>query len=458
MTLFHRSINRPENAMCMPTRRRFSLILILIFASGLVATSASAISVTLEWDANPQPELRGYKIFCRLSTDETYDYEKPVWAGTDGSCEITGLAAGTDYCFVVRAFDADGNESGDSNEVFYPGSQITQPDETESEAEPEEADSEAETDAETMPNTPEPSPMPEEGVNTVLDPLLENTAEPDNGGKSIHSETQWQVFRDDDAESQLCVYDIQTSTALAALQLPPLVLEEATPYSWRSRYLDSSGTAGEWASPQYFTTGVRAEDANVDGILDAQAVDPSADLNADGIADDDQPKLRGIYTVIGEGSVAVDALADDQILAVAGVQSLDPTDEDIEGGSGYDLPLGLVTFKLVLADGASSVSVRLHLSHTPSPDMTLLAYDAVRGWQRMADLAQLADDGKTALLSLTDGGTEDVDGVENGIIIFSGGYGRPVDYHSTDAITAAGRGSAEVMGVASACFIGAAGF
>jgi hypothetical protein len=436
-------------------------LLITIFAAGVTVTTASAVTVTLEWDANPQPEQRGYKIFCRLSTDETYDYEKPVWAGTDGSCDITGLAPGTDYCFVVRAFDADGNESGDSNEVFYPGSQIDQEEDGETEAE-EESESDAESgsrsgsDAEQVLDTPEPNSMPENGANTDLTPVLENVSDSDNAGQGGHTETQWQVFQDDGTQSPLCVYDVQSSEALEVLQLPPLVLDEETPYYWRSRYLDSSGTSGDWAAAEHFTTGVLAEDADGDGILDDQEVMPDADLNADGIADDTQLKLRGVYTAPGEGSVAVDALSDDRVLAIAGVQSLDPA--ELTDGDGYDLPLGLVTFKLTLADGARQASVTLHLSHAPSDDMVLLTFDAVRGWQSMAELAQLADDGASTQLSLTDGGSEDVDGIENGIIIFSGGYGRPVDYHFTNAVTSGTRGSAEVMGVASACFIGSAGF
>jgi hypothetical protein len=350
--------------------------------------------------------------------------------------------------------------------VLYQGSKIDQTDDSESSGEAEtgtDTDTDTETDAE-VPNTPDPSPMPENGSSTALDPVLENTEEPDNDDKSAHTETQWQVFLDgggEGAPSQLCVYDVQSNKALEVLRLPPLVLDKTTGYYWRSRYLNSSGTAGEWADPKYFTTGGHPEDADGDGILDDQAMATGADLNADGVADETQSKLLGINTILGGGHIAVDALADDRIQAIVGVQSLDPADPELMNdgdGDGYDLPLGLLTFKLALTDGARNASVSLHLSHAPSEDMALLTFDGVRGWQRMADLVQLLDDGKTALLSLTDGGSEDVDGVENGIIIFSGGYGRPVDYRFTDAVTGGSRGRAEVIGAATACFIGSAGF
>lgn len=418
---------------------------LVAFLICLPVATASAVSVTLEWDSNPHPELRGYKVFCRLASDSDYDYNKPVWAGTDGRCNITGLASETDYCFVVRAFDSDGNESGDSNEVFYPGSQVAVA-QTSSDG-PESA---------TPPNTPEPATM-SSGGDTPLDPILNNTPQADEMDTATHQETHWQVFRDDGTQSQLCVYEAQSDKALEQLHMPPLVLDEATTYFWRSRYLNSSGTGSEWATAQYFTTGVREGDSDGNGILDAQETAADADLNADGIADQEQVKMRGVKTLVGEGSIAVDAMQDDQVQAVEGVLSLDPADPDLDSGGGYELPLGLVAFKLALTDGAPGASVALHLSHAPGEDMTLFTFDTANGWQSAADLAQMADSGSTALLTLTDGGSEDVDGVVNGLIVFTGGFGRPVDYRGTSGTVPGVKGNASVMGGASVCFIGTAG-
>jgi hypothetical protein len=269
------------------------------------------------------------------------------------------------------------------------------------------------------------------------------------------------VFRDEGTPAQGGVYDVHSHRALDQLPLPPLVLEEATAYFWRSRYVNDDGSSGEWAAPQHFTTGVRDGDGDGDGILDAQAVAADADLNGDGIFDGTQIKLRGVNTLIGGGSVAVDASEDAQVLDIESVLALDPADPALGGGNSYDLPLGLVAFRLALAEGIRSVAVTLHLSHPPGDKMDLLTYDAARGWQSMADLAQpIDDDGRVVRLTLTDGGREDVDGVENGRIIFTGGYGRAVDYRGPDddAVAAAvgDRGEAEVMG-ASPCFIGTAG-
>lgn len=445
MSLIFRTATQPVNQLSLSILGRSGLwLLSLLLAFVLAAAPAWAASVTLEWDANPQPELRGYKIFCRLNSDLAYDYDRPVWAGTEGKCKITGLASNTDYCFVVRAFDIKGNESGDSNEVFYPGSQLNVS-----------VTPGSEGDAAPLPNTPEPSPMPENGEQTALDPILANLSEPDNEAKAAHIQTQWQVFREDGDQETLCVYDIRSEKALQELHLPPLVLDELTTYYWRSRYINVDDNAGEWATPHYFTTPQREGDADGDGVLDAQATTADADLNADGIADNTQEKLRGVYTVVGDGSVAVDALAEDSVLAIERVRAFDPEDPALNGGNGYDLPLGLVAFKLALAEGVSTVSITLHLSHGQGGEMSLLTYDVAQGWQNAADLAKSSQEGRTLRLNLTDGGREDVDGVKNGLIIFTGGYGRSIDYRGTDVARGA-RGDAEVLG-ATMCFIGTAG-
>jgi hypothetical protein len=46
-----------------------------------------------------------------------YGYSSPAYTGSDTSCTIDILDDSVEHCFVVRAFDTDGNESPDSNEV-----------------------------------------------------------------------------------------------------------------------------------------------------------------------------------------------------------------------------------------------------------------------------------------------------------------------------------------------------
>lgn len=63
-----------------------------------------------------QGNLAGYRVFWRR-TGETCDYDRPDWEGAEITCTIYGLDSDMQYYFVVRAYDALGIESGNSNEV-----------------------------------------------------------------------------------------------------------------------------------------------------------------------------------------------------------------------------------------------------------------------------------------------------------------------------------------------------
>ena len=100
----------------LPQNLVFFLPLILILL--LSTTNTCWAQITLAWDPNSEPDLAGYRIFCRQQ-GQSYNYNDPVWEGSDTTCTIHGLGDSTTYYFVARAFDTSGNESGDSNEVRY---------------------------------------------------------------------------------------------------------------------------------------------------------------------------------------------------------------------------------------------------------------------------------------------------------------------------------------------------
>jgi hypothetical protein len=92
-------------------------------------TPAYGMNVTLQWDANTEPNLAGYKIY--YDTDSGVPYNPavedratnnpdgpPIVLGSDAT-EITlaGLTDGKVYYFAITAFDDQGQESGYSNEV-----------------------------------------------------------------------------------------------------------------------------------------------------------------------------------------------------------------------------------------------------------------------------------------------------------------------------------------------------
>ena len=105
----------------LPHKFSESLKVLLLFLLCLFpATVAHGLDLSFAWDANTEPDLAGYRLFYRQK-GQNYDYNSPAWQGTDTTCTINGLDDNTSYYFVARAYDIDGNESADSNEVYREG-------------------------------------------------------------------------------------------------------------------------------------------------------------------------------------------------------------------------------------------------------------------------------------------------------------------------------------------------
>ena len=94
------------------------LITILALVLMFFASTAMAGTVCLEWDANTDPDLEGYKIFARQETEPSYDYNNPAWQGTETTCSFS-LEDGITWYFVGRPYDTEGLESVDSAEISW---------------------------------------------------------------------------------------------------------------------------------------------------------------------------------------------------------------------------------------------------------------------------------------------------------------------------------------------------
>lgn len=94
--------------------KRFAFILFTVLVFILVRTCCFAADVTLQWDANTEPDLAGYKIYHGT---ESGVYGEPIDAGNVTEYTVTGLEE-RQYFFVVTAHDTEGLESDYSNEVF----------------------------------------------------------------------------------------------------------------------------------------------------------------------------------------------------------------------------------------------------------------------------------------------------------------------------------------------------
>ena len=82
----------------------------------LVLSPATSGTVTLNWLANTESDLAGYKIY-RGTVSGSYGSPIAVLSNTATTHTVSALQSGTTYFFVITAYDAVGNESGYSNEV-----------------------------------------------------------------------------------------------------------------------------------------------------------------------------------------------------------------------------------------------------------------------------------------------------------------------------------------------------
>jgi K319L-like, PKD domain len=92
-----------------------SILLFILLLFGFVS-QVYAVDVTLQWNSCSEPDLAGYRLFFR-EKGQAYDYTNPALEVTESWCTLDNLDENKTYYFVVRAFDINGLESGDSNEV-----------------------------------------------------------------------------------------------------------------------------------------------------------------------------------------------------------------------------------------------------------------------------------------------------------------------------------------------------
>src|SRR6476619_3301703 len=78
--------------------------------------AAGADSVTLAWDANPQPDIAGYRVKYGTASRE---YTQTLEVGTATRATVSDLGVGTTYFFAVTAYNAADMESKPSNEVSF---------------------------------------------------------------------------------------------------------------------------------------------------------------------------------------------------------------------------------------------------------------------------------------------------------------------------------------------------
>ena len=104
------------------------LVVFILLTFNLLLTflpeTFAASQASFTWDPNPDPDVAGYRVYCR-EQNRAYDNAAPLWEGTATQSTVYGLDESTSYCCAARAFDTEGFESEDSNEVCFDPSDTT---------------------------------------------------------------------------------------------------------------------------------------------------------------------------------------------------------------------------------------------------------------------------------------------------------------------------------------------
>lgn len=114
----------------MQLNKVLMLVFLILFAAA--STAAADGDVTLAWAPNSEADLAGYRLHYRTGSGGA-PYEgtgldqgdSPIKLPLDGlnaadpQIEISGLAPGDTYYFVLTAYNAAGDESPYSNEVGW---------------------------------------------------------------------------------------------------------------------------------------------------------------------------------------------------------------------------------------------------------------------------------------------------------------------------------------------------
>ncbi|MFO7801592.1 MAG: fibronectin type III domain-containing protein [Desulfovermiculus sp.] len=101
--------------------RNFSFLLALSFGFLVFSAPGMCATVKLAWDKpTDSSQIAGYNLYYAPSGNAFPNQPTQVIDAPDKTtCTISGLTEGQIYGFVATSFDADGNESSYSNEVYY---------------------------------------------------------------------------------------------------------------------------------------------------------------------------------------------------------------------------------------------------------------------------------------------------------------------------------------------------
>lgn len=401
-----------------PTHFRPLFAFISIFLLFFIAPPVAAYEITLAWNQSPGSDIGGYAVYCRKA-NESYNYSIPAWSGNRTQCALGNLTTNTLYYFVARAYTTEGVQSDDSNEVSY-----FRPSDT-------------------------------SGTVTVsLTPELLPEEVPDSDQFSL---ARWQIGTDPDFAADSLSFDVTGNHFWESLTVPDLLLDTATEYFWRVRYVSESQADTEWSAPVSFTTSAFGDDQNRNGIPDDRELqvesDTDIDLDRNGIPDVFQPDIKCIRTENGNAFVGITVSENDTSEAkIESLQIKPIASEDMEAYPEPGVfPFGMLTFQFGMERAENPSTVVIHFSASIPAEASWMTYSTTEGWLPI-DGTVVTVDSHSIELEIEDGASGDNDGLSNRKILALGGLFIPDSYSGSVSASPASPSTAPSSG-SGGCFI-----
>ena len=257
--------------------------------------------------------------------------------------------------------------------------------------------------------------------DVVTNPVIIGSAfaDPDMPDGDYHETTTWQIALDSSFTDM--VYAKEGDVYLTSLPVGDLVLPVGTLFYARVKYADRAPKDSLWSDTITFTTADADDDTSGNGIPDDQDVDGSIDLDDDSVADIDQPEeIKCVNTVVNNG-IQICVKRHTNISFIHNVISVDPVDIIDTQNRPSELPAGLIRMRLETDTVGAEAIVTVYFSKNIDTGTLWFRHDEDTGWEDFSAHAASGTEPDTMILTLTDGGFGDSDGVANGIIVTTGG-------------------------------------
>ncbi len=221
-----------------------------------------------------------------------------------------------------------------------------------------------------------------------------------------HKCTHWQVGDStsifDNMHMRVNVV-IPAETAGLRFKFPRGLLRGAQKHYWRARFCDARVGWSNWGTTRSFTT-----------ATETLAITPTANKTLD--SNPFSKDTRPIGFKLKNGG-------DEKFTMLGGVKyEEEVSDTGRNQKPSTNFKFGLLTFTIEGITTGGTITISLNMPESVPATAKYFIFDAANGWLDMTSSLTSHDGDSEVFLTLTDGGTGDLDGVANGVVVDPGGF------------------------------------